>query len=373
MGYKSWEQIGDDLMRSIGDAIDTGDFNSLSSTVSDTVNQAVGNVREGFQSRSQTQQVSSGQLYASVFGTKVAGVLLTVCGGCGAAFFVVCFLALLAVTGMWSASIFVGLLLAGFLGITYAGVRMCRLAKRFQRYVGLLGNREYFEVKRLAQMSGYSEQLVRKDLKKMIQRRWFKQGYLDSTENCLMVSSRSYEQYLNLMKQIKTEKAEKAEEQKQRMEKERAAREQRRKEDEKYSPEVRKILQTGKSYIQKVKAINEEIPGDEVSEKISRMEILLERIFERVENHPESADDVRRLLDYYLPMTVKLLEAYRDMDAQPVQPANVVSSKQEIEKTLDTLNTAFEKLLDDLFMDTAWDLSSDISVLNTLLVQDGLK
>ena len=47
-------------------------------------------------------------------------------------------------------------------------------------------------------------------------------------------------------------------------------------------------------------------------------------------------------------------------------------SPAEIEKTLDTLNAAFEKLLDDLFQDTAWDLSSDISVLNTMLAQEGL-
>ena len=45
----------------------------------------------------------------------------------------------------------------------------------------------------------------------------------------------------------------------------------------------------------------------------------------------------------------------------------------EIEATLDTLNTAFEKLLDDLFQDTMWDVSSDISVLNTMLTQEGLK
>ena len=49
-----------------------------------------------------------------------------------------------------------------------------------------------------------------------------------------------------------------------------------------------------------------------------------------------------------------------------------ISSKIEIEKTIDTLNVAFEKLLDDLFQDTAWDVSSDISVLNTMLAQEGL-
>ena len=75
---------------------------------------------------------------------------------------------------------------------------------------------------------------------------------------------------------------------------------------------------------------------------------------------------------YYLPTTIKLLQAYQDLDAQPVQGENIISSKKEIEKTLDTLNMAFEKLLDDLFQETAWDVSTDISVLHTMLAQEGL-
>ena len=72
-------------------------------------------------------------------------------------------------------------------------------------------------------------------------------------------------------------------------------------------------------------------------------------------------------------MTIKLLEAYEQMDKQPVKGENIESSKREIEATLDTLNTAFEKILDSLFQDTAWDVSSDISVLHTMLAQEGLR
>ena len=61
------------------------------------------------------------------------------------------------------------------------------------------------------------------------------------------------------------------------------------------------------------------------------------------------------------------------MDHQPVAGENISSTKREIEATIDTLNVAFEKLLDDLYEDKAWDISSDISVLNTVLAQDGLK
>ena len=60
------------------------------------------------------------------------------------------------------------------------------------------------------------------------------------------------------------------------------------------------------------------------------------------------------------------------MDRQPIQGDNILSSKNKIEKTLDTLNVAFEKLLDAMFQDTAWDVASDISVLKTMLAQEGL-
>ena len=71
-------------------------------------------------------------------------------------------------------------------------------------------------------------------------------------------------------------------------------------------------------------------------------------------------------------MTIKLLDAYEEMDAQPVQGENITSSKKEIEAAIDTLNEAFAKLLDSVFKDTAWDVSSDISVLHTMLAQEGL-
>ena len=70
--------------------------------------------------------------------------------------------------------------------------------------------------------------------------------------------------------------------------------------------------------------------------------------------------------------SLKLVGAYRDFDAQPVQGENIISAKKEIEDTLDTINLAFENLLDGLFEDVAMDISTDISVLETMLAQEGL-
>ena len=137
-------------------------------------------------------------------------------------------------------------------------------------------------------------------------------------------------------------------------------------------PEVQEVLNKGNEFLDKIHRSNDAIPGEEISAKISRMELIVEKIFERAQKHPEIIPDLKKLMNYYLPMTVKLLDAYEEMDQQPVQGENIQASKKEIEDTLDTLNQAFEKLLDSVFQDTAWDVSSDISVLHTLLAQEGL-
>lgn len=51
---------------------------------------------------------------------------------------------------------------------------------------------------------------------------------------------------------------------------------------------------------------------------------------------------------------------------------NIKTAKREIENTLDTINVAFENLLDSFYKETAWDVSADISVLKTMLAQEGL-
>ena len=77
-------------------------------------------------------------------------------------------------------------------------------------------------------------------------------------------------------------------------------------------------------------------------------------------------------MNYYLPTTTKLVKAYEEMDQQPVEGDNIKNAKREIEKSLDTISDAFEKLLDSFFKEQAMDVSSDINVMKMMMQQDGL-
>ena len=136
--------------------------------------------------------------------------------------------------------------------------------------------------------------------------------------------------------------------------------------------EAKEVIVTGRQYLKAIRESDERIPGQEVSAKIERLENVVEKIFNRVEQHPELVEDLGKFMDYYLPTTVKLLKAYEELDAQEVQGENITGSKREIEQTLDTIEQAFENLLDSFFEKAAWDISSDISVLHNMFAQEGL-
>lgn len=140
----------------------------------------------------------------------------------------------------------------------------------------------------------------------------------------------------------------------------------------KHDPETEKMLEEGRRYIASIHHLNDVIDDEEMSRKLDRLELVVTKIFDQVDRNPKSAPDLRRLMQYYLPATEKLVKTYADLCGQEIETPNIAATKKQIEDSLDTVNGAFEKLLNEFFQDTAWDVSSDISVMETMLAQDGL-
>lgn len=240
------------------------------------------------------------------------------------------------------------------------GISTVTWVNRFKTYLKVLGNKTHCTIEKLARSVGKSVKFARKDLQKMIDRGLFLEGHLDREETSLITSNETYAYYEQSRLQL---------EERQRLEAAAAAK---KAAEPAVDPQVQEVLDRGNAFIVQIRDCNDAIPGEGVSAKIDRMELIVRKIFERAQAHPEIVPDLKKLMNYYLPMTIKLLNAYADMDAQTIQGETIAASKREIEDTLDTLNLAFEKLLDSVFQETAMDVSSDISVLQTLLAQEGL-
>lgn len=309
--------------------------------------------------------------YTSLAGNKVAGYSLAIGGGLVGGSCLLASLICMASSpitdtgGIIAAQIcfVIAIPFAAMFGIGFSKIEQSNLFKRIQN---IIGPRQVCNIHELAQRLRMKPQKLLRSIDKMLQKGWFREGHLDAKGETLMVTDSAYNQYrhaLALQAENQKQAALEAQQAKMLQQKAQAAG---------ATSEIQRVLNQGNAYLAQIRACNAAIPGAEITNKIDQIELVVQSIFARAEENPDVVSDLGRLMDYYLPTTVKLLEAYEDLDAQPIQTENILESKQQIEDTLDTLSVAFEKLLDSIFRDTAWDVSTDISVLHTVLAQEGL-
>lgn len=388
---RDYQELNEKLCRTLSDAVDSGSeamrramagaFDSGASAVKRAAQEAQDRRKYVVEPKKPSYQHRSAAgssplpnpkpiLYGNTGSKSAFGVVKTVFGACltatgGGSALLVALAGLggigssfISVAGGISAAFFlggVGLLTSGIGGLT-------RIA-RFKQYMKALGNQTHVKLETLARLTGKGQNYTRRDVQKMIDAGYFLQGHLDNEGTLLITSDETYETYETSRLQLEAQQAQK------RMA---ALTESQKQIQVNQNPQLREVLDKGNDFLRQIKSSNDAIPGEEISNKIFRMEAVVEKIFQRAAEHPEIIPDLKKLMDYYLPMTVKLLKAYEEMDSTQIEGGTVAASKKEIEDTLDTLNLAFEKLLDSIFKDTAMDVSSDISVLQTLLAQEGL-
>ena len=77
-------------------------------------------------------------------------------------------------------------------------------------------------------------------------------------------------------------------------------------------------------------------------------------------------------MQYYLPMTIKVVTSYRDFENERVPSEQLEESKVEIKETLDKVQVAFVALREKLFREDVLDVSTDLDVLEAMMSQEGL-
>lgn len=395
-----FSNLGRRIQETVQNAVGSMNYDRLNQTINQTVNQALDEARvykekvrrqyeesqkrqaENLRKQAQTNQQSNVYQanYARPVGKKqinmvlapkikkgtgriVAGTILSIVSIAGMIALLVTktFLEMIGTASLAEIVLGPGVLLIPFLAgiiLSATGNHYRKRYRRAQKYVEILNGRGFCEIKELAEKSNQSETETRKDLRKMIQKRVFREAYMDKQETCLMINRIAYDYYLQAEESLRQREMEEAK---------------RKEQEEKMSPEILEMIRTGDEYIRTIREANDDIPGEVISEKLDRLEQVVRRIFESVKKHPEQKKEMDKFMDYYMPTTLKLVNAYREFDALEVKGENITNAMQEIENTLDTISRAFEKLLDDLFQDAAFDVSTDISVLQMMLAREGYK
>lgn len=126
-----------------------------------------------------------------------------------------------------------------------------------------------------------------------------------------------------------------------------------------------------KSYIKTIKEAESEFKSQDISFSLYRLSKVVEKVIDYLEKHPEKEKDVKKLMEFHLPSTVKLILSYRELDKSGINTFNIEKTKEEIVSACDKIHEAFSGVLEDLYNDKAIDVSTDIQVLKMMLSREG--
>lgn len=408
---RSWNSIGKEIRDAVETALETGDFKDLGDTVVDAVTDAVKDVtarvgqavsgitgenqtlkwenatrerKRAQEAQMQEQRVRQVEIvrqrapFRKV--GRISSVLYKVFGGIGTGVMGILSAVFLGLSlgnggGWWIPFSVLSMVLVSFITMIGVGCKQKKRLERAEKYLELAGNNHYINVEDLALHTNATPKFVLKEIRKMLEAGHFPQGHLDTRGSCLMLDDKIYREYLDLEKQRRIqEREQRAQELRDAVAGKQSTVSQNtlRCDGTNGDPELDAMISEGQECIRKLRDMNDNIPGEEISAKLFRLENLLKEIFEGLKGHPEQRHQMQKFMDYYLPTTIKLVGAYEEFDELSSQSREIMEAKAEIEKTLDTINGAFEELLSRMFRDTAFDVTTDAQVLQTMLAKEGL-
>lgn len=236
------------------------------------------------------------------------------------------------------------------------GIRNMRFCRRYKVYEEILKYKSTEILDDIASYAKLKTEIVINDLKKAVKRKYIPQGHFGKDEIIFMVSDETFAKYQEKQAVYDRYYRKQVEERARMKERSKA---------------MQEIMNSGQRYIDKIHECNDIIKDKKISEKLDRMERVVSMIFHEVDVNPTQADKLGLFLNYYLPTTEKLLEAYIDLDEKEIKGKSLQKAQKEIELSLDTINDSFEKLLDKFYQEKELDIVSDITAMEVIIKQEG--
>ncbi|MCC0701900.1 5-bromo-4-chloroindolyl phosphate hydrolysis family protein [Clostridioides sp. ES-S-0049-02] len=231
----------------------------------------------------------------------------------------------------------------------FKGKRLGDQISRYKKYCTIISNKNIIPVELIAESTSKSLKFIIKDVQKMIDKNYFINTYIDKRNNQIVLTNEDGvpPTYEDVVYEVEEDEVEN-------------------------SNEADMIIKKGMDYLRQIKEANENIKSESMCKKIIQVEDVTSKIFDVVKHDPSKLIQIQKFMDYYIPTTLKLLNSYHTLEEQGIDRENITTTMESIESTMSTIVVAFENQLDSLFEDEAIDISTDITVLENMLVQEGL-
>ena len=219
------------------------------------------------------------------------------------------------------------------LGVVFVwmGVVNLKIAGAFRKISRIMGTDTDIKLSVLGQQLGWKPDKLVKTLRKQITKGFWTDAYLDTDNGIFMLG------YAPSM--LKADSGNTVQEE---------------------------LFKSANGFMHELTTINLGISDPALKTQVAGLVDIAGQIYAFVKKSPDKARQIRQFSNYYLPMTVKLLKSYQELQAESIKSDNIQESVQKIADSMATIENVFKKQLNDLYQDKALDISVEIEVLQNM-------
>ncbi|OFJ72883.1 hypothetical protein HMPREF2852_04395 [Anaerococcus sp. HMSC065G05] len=233
------------------------------------------------------------------------------------------------------------------------------ISKDYTRFLRELGHNTVIPIRDLASSVQKSEKDTIKELMYMMNKGYFKQARIVENDSLFLLDIPTFKLYKNQKNQMPNLSHE---------ENKKIAQDTSTKTSKDKAEEIIKI---SSKEITSINLSISRIKNRSFLEKVIEIKKTIENITNIIKRYPEKAYVLDKFIEYYLPTTVKLIDAYTEYEIMESNDSKIKNSLAEIESSIEIINEAFEKIQLELMEDRTMDIKTDIDTMKILLNQEG--
>lgn len=233
------------------------------------------------------------------------------------------------------------------------------ISKDYTRFLRELGHNTVIPIRDLASSVQKSEEDTIKELMYMMNKEYFKQARIVENNSLFLLDIPTFKLYKNQKNQMPNLSHE---------ENKKIAQDANTKTNKDKAEE---IIRISSKEITSINLDISRIKNRNFLEKVIEIKKTIENITNIIKRYPEKAYVLDKFIEYYLPTTVKLIDAYTEYEIMESNDSKIKNSLAEIESSIEIINEAFEKIQLELMEDRTMDIKTDIDTMKILLNQEG--
>ncbi len=109
----------------------------------------------------------------------------------------------------------------------------------------------------------------------------------------------------------------------------------------------------------------------EIKKNLNEINDVVNKIIEAVEKSPNKVKNIDNFFDYYLPVTVKIIDRYDEIENQNLSSTDSKKFIKSTNKMVSDINVAFNKILNNLYQSEIIDTDAEMKVFNSMLKSEG--